>query len=349
MSLTISFETARLVMRPTETSVRFPDGHPLLLCRCVHCESQFELNRFFRNNDFRMADGQTHCDFRGCLKPIWSTSRYCWAHLRSSPSVNRINPMLQEHLQAATTRKWQVGAEVQQAWSIFEAVVRGKLPPEGLMFLDLEYDTTTRRVYEVGMCDAWGNKVVDCFTYLSDEEMKRTTVASSYAYPLKFNLLNRKAAERRHHCHGTMDVHQLVKHLQKAGVTPETIMIVWATNNWDLSTIREWFEAEGYSDILPPDSKCVGMVRPFRANLGKLSDGTPFPLRLPILFPLFHSTRHELAGRNHHALVDAQQTCLIFRSFIALCKDPSAPDMPLQYRDDRGLLQKSLLDFFPRV
>ena len=83
--------------------------------------------------------------------------------------------MLQEHLQAATTRKWQVGAEVQQAWSIFEAVVRGKLSPGGLMFLDLEYDTTTRRVYEVGMCDAWGNKVVDCFTYLSDEEMKRTT------------------------------------------------------------------------------------------------------------------------------------------------------------------------------
>ena len=91
------------------------------------------------------------------------------------------------------------------------------------------------------------------------------------------------------------------------------------------------------------------MVRPFRANLGKLSDGTAFPLRLPILFPLFHGTRHELAGRNHHALVDAQQTRLMFRSFIALCKDLSAPDMPLQYTDDGGVLQKSLLDFFPRV
>jgi hypothetical protein len=257
--------------------------------------------------------------------------------------------MLQEHLQAATTRKWQAGAEVQQAWSTFEAVVRGKLSPGGLMFLDLEYDTTTRRVYEVGMCDAWGTKVTDCFIHLSDEEIKRTTVASNYAYPPKFNLLNRKAAKKRQHYHGTMDVHQLVKHLQKAGVTPETVMIVWATNNWDLSTLREWFEAEGYSDVLPPDSKCVRMVQPFRVNLGKLLDGTSFPLRLQILFPLFHGTRHELAGRNHHALVDAQQTRLMFRSFIALCKDLSAPDMPLQYRDDGGVLQKSLLDFFPRV
>lgn len=40
------------------------------------------------------------------------------------------------------------------------------------MFLDLENDTTTRRVYEVGMCDAWDNKVVNYFTCLSDEEMK---------------------------------------------------------------------------------------------------------------------------------------------------------------------------------
>ena len=102
--------------------------------------------------------------------------------------------MFQEHLQAATTRKWQAGAEVQQAWSTFDAVVRGKLPRGALMFLDLEYDTTTRRVYEVGMCDAWGSKVVDCFTYLSDEEMKRTTVVSNHTYPPKFNLLNRKAA-----------------------------------------------------------------------------------------------------------------------------------------------------------
>jgi len=62
-----------------------------------------------------------------------------------------------------------------------------------------------------------------------------------------------------------------------------------------------------------------------------------------------HGTRHELAGRNHHALVDAQQTRLMFWSFIALCKDLSAPDKPFQYKDDRGVRQKSLLDYFPRV
>jgi hypothetical protein len=41
-----------------------------------------------------------------------------------------------------------------------------------------------------------------------------------------------------------------------------------------------------------------------------VSTRMPFPLHLPILFSLFHGTRYELAGRNHHALLDAQQTHL---------------------------------------
>jgi hypothetical protein len=229
--------------------------------------------------------------------------------------------------------------------SIFEAVTRGESSPRDLMFLDLEYDTTTRRVYEVGMCDAWGKKAVDCFIHLSNSEINRTSVASHHPYPVKFNLQNRKAAYKRRHCHGTLDVHQLVRHLKKAGITSKTVMIVWATNYLDLSALREWFEAEGYSDILPPDSNCVGMVRPFRETLGKLLDGTSFPLRLPILFPLFHGIRHKLAGLNHHALVDAQQTRLIFQNFITFCRDVSTLNKPIEYRDS-GVLQKSPLDIF---
>jgi hypothetical protein len=138
------------------------------------------------------------------------------------------------------------------------------------MLLDLEYDTTTRRVYETGMCDAWGNKAVDCFTYLSDEEMKRTTVVFQ---PYFIRQSSTSSTERPRRSASIsmarwMSIN-LVKHLQKVGITPETVMIVWATNNWDLSTLREWFEAEGYSDVLPRDWKRVGMVWPFRANLWK--------------------------------------------------------------------------------
>jgi hypothetical protein len=256
--------------------------------------------------------------------------------------------MLRKSIQEAMTQQWQSRSEVRRAMVTFEKVLVGKLPPGSLMFLDLEYDTTTRRVYEVGVCDVWGNKAVDCFTHLSNLEMIRTSVATEGSYPAKFNLLNRKAAQRRQHFHGTMDVHQLANHLRKVGVTPETTMIVWATNKWDLSTLREWFEAEGYSNILPPDTRCVGMVQPFRENLRKLPDGTAFPLRLPILFPLVHGIRHELAGRNHHALVDAQQTRLMFQTFRVLCQERSAPDQPLEHRDKGGIFQQSLLDFFDR-
>jgi hypothetical protein len=52
-NVTISFETARLIMRRSETSVRFPNGFPRLLGRCISCESQYELNQFFRKKRLR--------------------------------------------------------------------------------------------------------------------------------------------------------------------------------------------------------------------------------------------------------------------------------------------------------
>ena len=88
------------------------------------------------------------------------------------------------------------------------------------------------------------------------------------------------------------------------------------------------------------------MVQPFRTNIGKLTDGRSFPLRLEILFSLFYDDRHELSGRNHHALVDAQQTRLMFIHFINLCNDPSGLGDRLQSIGSEGILQRSILEFF---
>jgi hypothetical protein len=45
-----------------------------------------------------------------------------------------------------------------------------------------------------------------------------------------------------------MNVHQMVQRVQNAGITTETVVVVWATNYRDLSSLRDWFEAEGYSN-----------------------------------------------------------------------------------------------------
>jgi hypothetical protein len=59
-------------------------------------------------------------------------------------------------------------------------------------------------------------------------------------YTSVFSIANRKAAKSRNHSHGVMNVHHLVQHIRKADITPETVVIVWATNYKDLSTLRDW-------------------------------------------------------------------------------------------------------------
>ena len=306
----LTFETARLVMRRTETSARFPHGHPLLPNRCISCGTQYILNSLFLQNGCQKADGQTTCATPKCTNQIWNSARCCLSHLRSSQSQQHNISILKQHLEASMNRHWEANFPVDQAWRILKGVVDGEIPSGRLIFLDIEYDVSSHRVHEVGMCDARGETIVDCFTSLSTAEWERTTLSPELQndFIASFAVANRRAAKLRNHTHGFMNVHQLVQQVRNVGITPETVVIVWATNYRDLSSIRDWFEAEGYYNILPSDSNCVSMVQPFRTNIGKLPDGRRFPLRLEILFSLFYDNRHELSGRNHHALVDAQQT-----------------------------------------
>lgn len=164
-----------------------------------------------------------------------------------------------------------------------------------------------------------------------------------------FSVRKRRAAKVRNHAHGHMNVHHLVQRIRNAGVTPDMTVVVWATNYRDLSSFRDWFKAQGYSNILPPDSNCVTMVQTFRLNIGRLSDGRSFPLRLKILFSLFYGSRHELSGRNHHALVDAQQTRLMLMRFMTLCSDSSTLENSQLSIDSEIILQRTIPDFFAEV
>ena len=131
--------------------------------------------------------------------------------------------------------------------------------------------------------------------------------------------LHSKAIADHQHSQATIDVHQIATQLREEDVSPETTVVVWATNWSDLRRLGEWLEAEGYSGILPPDSRCVTMVHPFQDNLGKLLNGKKFPTSLPVLFPLLYGTRHELYGRNHYALADTLQLRLMFQALKQLC------------------------------
>lgn len=69
------------------------------------------------------------------------------------------------------------------------------------------------------------------------------------------------------------------------------------------------------------------LLKEFRANMKRVIGttchrGQIFPLSLPLLFLLLFGENHPLSGRNHHALVDAQQLTTLY---MDLCKPPGKP------------------------
>lgn len=132
---------------------------------------------------------------------------------------------------------------------------------------------------------------------------------------------------KQHHCaYGSMTAKQVADELRLQGISQETILVSWHINAFDLSLLREWLESEGEHGVLPPDSHCIPIIPYFRRNLRhvRLNNGRP------IMFPVMMTTRHELYGRNHHAVIDAQQLKCMTDVFGILCR-------PLQDRPDGWL------------
>jgi hypothetical protein len=127
-------------------------------------------------------------------------------------------------------------------------------------------------------------------------------------------------------CTGLQNVHQIAAKLQEAGITAETTILTWHQSYTDLVLLREFLQSGGYDDILPPNERCVRMIPQYRHHLPRSSTGKLFSARLDVLFPILFAG-HELVGRNHHALQDAQQLRLMALLLIELQKRSALRDL----------------------
>ena len=73
-----------------------------------------------------------------------------------------------------------------------------------------------------------------------------------------------------------MDVHDLVKEVNRRGITMDTKAVVWASTCNDLSYLKKWFAVEGYGNVLPPNENCLPLVHPFRQQLDMFTQGKHF-------------------------------------------------------------------------
>jgi hypothetical protein len=139
---------------------------------------------------------------------------------------------------------------------------------------------------------------------------------------LGFSTLKSVYSNDRSKCTGLQNVHQIAAKLQEAGITAETTILTWHQAYTDLVLLQEFLLSGGYDDILPPDERCVRMIPQYRHHLPRSSTGKFFSARLDVLFPILF-TGHDLVGRNHHALQDAQQLRLMVLLLIELQKQPA--------------------------
>jgi hypothetical protein len=105
-----------------------------------------------------------------------------------------------------------------------------------------------------------------------------------------------------------LDVCAIAEALEDAGVTKDSVILVWHSTYYDLTLLDNFLESAGANSPLLSRANCVRLVPHVRVNVPP-HNGKPFPATLSTIFPILFP-RHELVGRNHRALVDCQQTRL---------------------------------------
>ena len=91
----------------------------------------------------------------------------------------------------------------------------------------------------------------------------------------------------RSKCTGLCDVHEVARQLRNAGMTPETLILVWHVSYMDLTLLRELLESGGYNNILPPNDNCIRMVPQYRNGLPTSPMRKRFPQSLTSCFRSF--------------------------------------------------------------
>ncbi|KAJ5972043.1 uncharacterized protein N7479_001961 [Penicillium vulpinum] len=305
-------------------------NHIGLKTRCAPCDARFRFNEFLRNFLLGAEDGQQICSHESCINSVWEGSKFCKEHFRNL----KIDPLLfpraeQEVLRAlfkeAASVQWHPKTE---AMAKILRMKSGKstIPASQVVNIDLEFGWGSREVYQIGLADLEARKVLDCLTKYG-EGVVAPSSSPLPAPPTWAQLQYEQKVKGYYTQDGTLCAKQVVEKLEKIGISDNTIFLSWAIWGFDLSYLREWLQQEGFHDVLPGNENLYLLLQEFRHNLKETIGttcykGKGFPLSLPVVFPLLFGYDHELAGRNHHALVDAKQLALMCLLFIDLCKPP---------------------------
>lgn len=314
---TLDYKTARIKIEGQGQIIRLP-------LRCIECQTSYTF-QYLIEKHMLLEESETQiCSGNSCFQPSFRQSRLCQYHLSSWTASSTDHPDYTNLIAPALAITWVADEPVRCIFDLLLSIQAGRTDESELRFLDLEFNSSTKRVFEIGMCDFKGNITLDCRTRYQLETYIATTTGRGRADAYMDLMIERSTA--RHYCKDSrMSARQVADRLREQGVSPKTWFVTWHLSPIDLSVLRGWLESEGQFNVLPDNSRCLPILSYFRSNLKAAPriDGRTLPGALGILFPLFMSSQHELAGKNHHAAVDAQQAYYLTEVYLMQHRCPA--------------------------
>lgn len=242
-----SANSARIAPFSTTTQpkvkVRRKANQTYLPKRCFRCQAERAFLVGARRYGLLTEEGGEHCSHNGCGKPLFHGTKFCEAHFYAwQPTVGLEASEgfveLERRLNCAITAKWKASPEMKKFLRLFDSIRAGDTLPSKLMFLDLEFNTKTRKLYEVGMCDANGVITMDCLTKYSPGAQKSSSANPDRQTAYIDQLIQNST--QNHNCRdGRMTARQIADRLKEQGVTPDTLIVTWHHYAADLSALRD--------------------------------------------------------------------------------------------------------------
>ena len=180
-------------------------------------------------------------------------------------------------LGAALGREWPLQQSFLKVINRLQRIRDGKEAEASLLLLDLEFIASSRRVLEIALGEFNSGKVL-LDVRVDNECTKEELLTKPDGRPIPDpsdrirglkSLTSVYGSVDPRKCSGKRTASEIAEMIINAGVTRESVILVWHTSTFDLDLLRELLESAGYDNILPPTENCIPMIKPFSTRLAR--------------------------------------------------------------------------------
>jgi len=263
--VTIDLDTARL--RPKRFNL-------ILDSRCVACSFYKQLDYFLTKYDIELQDENTMCIFHGCDQVAFHRSGRCVQHLNTLIQASRRERIIvnirsvQEAFNHAARKRWTFLPKYDIVRRRIKDILQGNRPGADLVILDDEFSPASQQLWEFAIIERVSGKLLVNTTVEHEDGLDHDAWSEQ---PFLRRMSMSKAATvyspSRISDIGRMNVHEIASKLQRVGITPDTVVLVYHKSAFDLRILRQLLESAGYHGILPTDKNCIPLLQLLRSNL----------------------------------------------------------------------------------